>query len=212
MPDREPTTCTCGGKSICLTCQLAELNLTPILALHRLEQRLAADPVAREAVRGQAAVEAALVSGLGHRWYVCTHEGCSLGSGHAAPHGSLRDFEDPTRRVEATTTPEGAKGWADRDGSAQFPAGGHGLNVAPDASPEGIRAEARRHEQEGSGGEPSNAPTAYVYAWGNNPVRAGFKGRKCVIEARGRMRTVLIRFLDTGERTTTSVRALRRTA
>jgi hypothetical protein len=59
-----PTTCTCGGRNLCLTCQLAELNLTPIMALHRLEQRLAADPVAREAVRGQAAVEAALAPGL----------------------------------------------------------------------------------------------------------------------------------------------------
>lgn len=58
------------------------------------------------------------------------------------------------------TTPEGAKGWADPAGSAQVRTGGHGLNVAPDASPEGIRAEARRREQDGNGGEPSNAPTA----------------------------------------------------
>jgi hypothetical protein len=49
----------------------------------------------------------------------------------------------------------------------------------------------------------------HVYAWGNNPRRAEMKGRRCVIEARGRMGTVLVRFLDTGERVTTSYRALR---
>lgn len=59
-----PTTCTCGNRGICLTCQLAELNLTPILALHRLSERLRHDPVAREAARGQEAVEAALAPGL----------------------------------------------------------------------------------------------------------------------------------------------------
>lgn len=71
---------------------------------------------------------------------------------------------NPTERVEALTTPEGAKGWVDRDGSAQFPAGGHGLDVTPDASPEDVRAEARR-EEDGNGGEPSNAPTARQCAW-----------------------------------------------
>lgn len=82
--------------------------------------------------------------------------------------GCARDFRsvpaeisnDPTQRAEATTTPEGAKGWADQAGSAQVLAGGHGLNVTPDASPDGVRAEARRREQDGNGGEPSNAPTA----------------------------------------------------
>ena len=65
---------------------------------------------------------------------------------------------DPTQRAEATTTPEGAKGWVDQAGSAQVLAGGHGLNVAPDASPDSIRAKARR-EQDG-GGKPSSTPTA----------------------------------------------------
>ncbi len=51
--------------------------------------------------------------------------------------------------------------------------------------------------------------TTYVYVWGNNPRRAALKGRRCVVEARGRMGTVLVRFLDTGERVTTSGRALR---
>lgn len=50
----------------------------------------------------------------------------------------------------------------------------------------------------------------YVYAWGNNPRRAELQGRRCVVEARGRMGTVLVRFLDTDERVTTSGRALRR--
>ena len=49
----------------------------------------------------------------------------------------------------------------------------------------------------------------YVYAWGNNARRAQLKGRRCVVEARGRMGTVLVRFLDTGERVTTSRRALK---
>ncbi len=51
--------------------------------------------------------------------------------------------------------------------------------------------------------------TTYVYAWGNNPRRAELKGRRCVVEAAGAMRTVLVRFLDTGERVTTSRRALK---
>lgn len=49
----------------------------------------------------------------------------------------------------------------------------------------------------------------YRYAWGNNPRRAELKGRLCRVDARGRMNTVLVRFLDTGERVTTSRRALR---
>jgi hypothetical protein len=52
--------------------------------------------------------------------------------------------------------------------------------------------------------------TVYTFAWGNNPRRAELKGRRCVVEARGRMNTVLVRFLDTGERVTTSRYALRR--
>lgn len=49
----------------------------------------------------------------------------------------------------------------------------------------------------------------YVYAWGNKARRAQLKGRRCVVEARGRMGTVLVRFLDTGERVTTSRRAVK---
>ena len=50
----------------------------------------------------------------------------------------------------------------------------------------------------------------YVFGWGNNARRAELKGRRCVIEAVGTMRTVLVRFVDTGERVTTSRRALRK--
>ena len=56
------------------------------------------------------------------------------------------------------------------------------------------------------------AVTVYRYAWGNNPRRAELKGRRCTVEARGRMNTVLVRFLDNGERVTTSRRALREVA
>jgi len=51
--------------------------------------------------------------------------------------------------------------------------------------------------------------TVYVYTWGNNPRRAELKGRRCVIEAKGKMGTILVRFLDTNERVTTSHYAVR---
>jgi len=50
----------------------------------------------------------------------------------------------------------------------------------------------------------------YVYLWGNNSRRAELRGRRCRILARGRMNTVLVEFVDNGERVTTSSRALRR--
>jgi len=50
----------------------------------------------------------------------------------------------------------------------------------------------------------------YCYAWGNNPVRAKLKGRICRVIARGKMNTVMIEFIDIGERVTTSRNALRR--
>lgn len=52
----------------------------------------------------------------------------------------------------------------------------------------------------------------YVYSWGNNSRRAELKGRRCVIVAEGTKRTVLVRFLDNGEKVTTSRRALRKAA
>jgi len=54
------------------------------------------------------------------------------------------------------------------------------------------------------------AERIYVYGWGNNPRRRALQGRRCRILARGRMSTVLVEFLDNGERVTTSLRALRR--
>jgi hypothetical protein len=54
------------------------------------------------------------------------------------------------------------------------------------------------------------AETVYVFVWGNDARRAALEGRRCVVEARGALSTVLVRFLDTGERVTTSARALRR--
>jgi hypothetical protein len=49
----------------------------------------------------------------------------------------------------------------------------------------------------------------YTFAWGNNPRRAALKGRRCRVLARGRRGTVLVEFLDTGERVTCSFRAIR---
>ena len=54
------------------------------------------------------------------------------------------------------------------------------------------------------------AEQIYVYRWGNNARRAELWGRRCRIIARGRMNTVLVEFLDNGERVTTSSRALTR--
>jgi hypothetical protein len=50
---------------------------------------------------------------------------------------------------------------------------------------------------------------AFIYAWGNNPRRARLKGGRCVVLARGAMGSVLVCFLDTGEKVITSRRALR---
>ena len=50
----------------------------------------------------------------------------------------------------------------------------------------------------------------YKYAWGNNPKRVKMKGRKCKLLASGKMSSVLIEFIDNGQREITSKRALRR--
>lgn len=55
-------------------------------------------------------------------------------------------------------------------------------------------------------------PMAYplVYTWGNNPVRAALKGRRCRIVVKSRrMGSALIEF-DNGFRVVTSWRAVRR--
>jgi hypothetical protein len=54
------------------------------------------------------------------------------------------------------------------------------------------------------------AERLYIYAWANNARRRELQGRRCRILVRGRMNTVLVEFLDNGERVTTSTRALRR--
>ena len=50
----------------------------------------------------------------------------------------------------------------------------------------------------------------YIYQWGNNPVRAKLKGRRCIVVARGAMNTLRLRFLDNGEETITSANSIRR--
>ncbi len=54
------------------------------------------------------------------------------------------------------------------------------------------------------------AEMLYQYYWSNSPTRAKMKGRICRVLASGAMNTVMIQFLDNGERTTTSRRAIRR--
>jgi hypothetical protein len=53
------------------------------------------------------------------------------------------------------------------------------------------------------------AEPVYVFAWGNNERRAQLKGRRCRVLVRGGKGTVLVEFLDSGERVTCSFRALR---
>lgn len=49
----------------------------------------------------------------------------------------------------------------------------------------------------------------YVFAWGNNAVRAAWKGRRCRIVASGSRGTAMLEFED-GRRVVTSRRAVRR--
>jgi hypothetical protein len=55
-----------------------------------------------------------------------------------------------------------------------------------------------------------DAEQVMVYAWGNNPRRASLVNRRCVVFARGTLGSVLVRFLDTGEKVVTARRSLRR--
>ena len=50
----------------------------------------------------------------------------------------------------------------------------------------------------------------YRYHWGNNPVRAWWKGRIVRLVASGARNTVMVEDVETGEQMTTSRRALRR--
>ncbi len=50
----------------------------------------------------------------------------------------------------------------------------------------------------------------YEYRWGNNPIRAKFKGRTCRVLARGKRNTCMLEFVDTGEQLITSRNALKK--
>jgi hypothetical protein len=50
----------------------------------------------------------------------------------------------------------------------------------------------------------------YIFGWGNNPKRATMKNRKCKVLKRGGKGSVLIEFLDNGQKEIVSRRALRR--
>jgi len=47
-----------------------------------------------------------------------------------------------------------------------------------------------------------------IYRWGNNPVRAKYKGKRCRVICRGKMNSCLVEF-ENGERIVTSRNALR---
>ena len=49
----------------------------------------------------------------------------------------------------------------------------------------------------------------YYYAWGNNPVRAQFKGKRCRMICRGTLNSCLLEFID-GRRIVTSRNAIRK--
>ena len=49
----------------------------------------------------------------------------------------------------------------------------------------------------------------YIYAWGNNTIRAERKGKRCRVVWTGRKNTVAVEFED-GFQMTTSYRALRK--
>jgi hypothetical protein len=56
----------------------------------------------------------------------------------------------------------------------------------------------------------STAEPRYVYRWRNNPRRDELYGRVCRLVCSGTKNTVLLEFVDTGERVTTSRWAIRR--
>lgn len=49
----------------------------------------------------------------------------------------------------------------------------------------------------------------YIFRWGNNPMRAKYKGKRCKKLASGRIGSVLIEFED-GHKMVTSRRAIQR--
>ena len=52
--------------------------------------------------------------------------------------------------------------------------------------------------------------TLYVYAWGNNEKRKTLRGRECVILHRLKKNSVIVEFVDNGQRECVSRYALRK--
>jgi len=50
----------------------------------------------------------------------------------------------------------------------------------------------------------------YIYAWGNNPKRATMKGRTCRVLARLKKNSIVIEFLDDGQREVVSRNSIRK--
>lgn len=55
---------------------------------------------------------------------------------------------------------------------------------------------------------PNADPTPLRYRWGNNERRAQLKGLVCVVLCRGTKNSVLVQFVDNGEKVCTSRRAV----
>ena len=49
----------------------------------------------------------------------------------------------------------------------------------------------------------------HIFAWGNNSKRAQYKGKPCIVLARGRMGSIMIEF-ENGDRLITSRYAVRK--
>jgi len=50
----------------------------------------------------------------------------------------------------------------------------------------------------------------YYFAWGNNEKRATMKGRVCRVLSRGKKNSIMIEFLDTGQREIVSRNSIRK--
>ena len=50
----------------------------------------------------------------------------------------------------------------------------------------------------------------YVYVWGNNSKRETMRGRECIVLARGKKNSIMIEFLDCGQREIVSRFAVRK--
>jgi hypothetical protein len=50
----------------------------------------------------------------------------------------------------------------------------------------------------------------YIYSWGNNEKRKTLKGRRCIVLKRGSKNSILIEFLDNGQREVVSRNSIRK--